>query len=86
VNQYFNDSTGIGDRGEPDVRGPWNEGDSWEFVEAPAFQELESQVAGTRTPANGSAGDHGSNGGSRSSGARREKATSTSSRKSSSKK
>src|SRR5688500_12335206 len=24
VNQYFNDSTGISDRGEPDARGPWN--------------------------------------------------------------
>src|SRR5215210_678082 len=39
VDQYFNDSTGIGDRGEPDVRGPWNEGDSWELVNAPAFEE-----------------------------------------------
>jgi Mn-containing catalase len=42
VNQYFNDSTGVGDRGEPDTRGPWNEGGEWEFVEAPAFQELQS--------------------------------------------
>src|SRR5947207_4633116 len=25
VNQYFNDSTGLGDRGEPDARGPWKE-------------------------------------------------------------
>lgn len=48
VDQYFNDSTGIGDRGEPDVRGPWNEGGSWELVNAPAFQELESYKAGTR--------------------------------------
>jgi Mn-containing catalase len=48
VDQYFNDSTGVGDRGEPDARGPWNEGGDWEFVNAPAFQELESETAGTR--------------------------------------
>jgi Mn-containing catalase len=40
VDQFFNDSTGQGDDGEIDARGPWNEGDPWEFVEAPAFQEL----------------------------------------------
>jgi Mn-containing catalase len=50
VDQYFNDSTGIGDRGEPDTRGPWNEGGDWELVTAPAFQELESAKAGTRQP------------------------------------
>ncbi|MBV9504921.1 MAG: manganese catalase family protein [Acidobacteriia bacterium] len=48
VDQYFNDSTGIGDRGEPDVRGPWNEGGDWELVTAPAFQEFESPLEGTR--------------------------------------
>src|SRR4026207_68531 len=26
VNQYFDDSTGTGDRGEPNARGPWNTG------------------------------------------------------------
>jgi Mn-containing catalase len=40
VDQYFNDSTGEGDQGEVDSRGPWNEGGSWIFVEAPAFQDL----------------------------------------------
>ncbi len=50
VDQYFNDSTGMGDRGEPDARGPWNEGGDWQFVNAPAFQEFESQEAGTRQP------------------------------------
>jgi Mn-containing catalase len=40
VNQYFNDSTGEGDHGEIDARGPWNQGDNWEFVQAPAFQEM----------------------------------------------
>ena len=39
VNQYFNDSTGEGDHGEIDAKGPWNEGDGLEVVEAPAFQE-----------------------------------------------
>ncbi len=49
VSQYFNDSTGVGDRGERDARGPWNEGGDWEMVEAPAFTELESELAGTRS-------------------------------------
>jgi len=40
VDQFFNDSTGEGDQGEVDSRGPWNEGGSWIYVEAPAFQDL----------------------------------------------
>ena len=48
VSQYFNDSTGVGDRGEVDARGPWNQGGDWQFVEAPAFQELQSERLGTR--------------------------------------
>jgi Mn-containing catalase len=40
VDQYFNDSTGEGDFGEKDARGPWNQGDGWQFVDAPAFQDL----------------------------------------------
>jgi Mn-containing catalase len=48
VDQYFNDSTGTGDRGEPDARGPWNEGGDWEMVTAPAFTDFESSKAGTR--------------------------------------
>jgi Mn-containing catalase len=40
VDQFFNDSTGQGDDGEIDARGPWNEGGEWEFVEAPAFQDI----------------------------------------------
>jgi len=40
VDQFFNDSTGKGDHGEVDARGPWNEGEPWEFVESPAFQDL----------------------------------------------
>src|SRR5271169_1549514 len=49
VNQYFNDSTGTGENGETDARGPWNQGGDWEFVNAPAFQDFESRKAGTRT-------------------------------------
>ena len=49
VNQYFNDSTGVGDRGETDVRGPWNQGGEWQMVDAPAFKEFESEKAGTRS-------------------------------------
>ena len=73
VDQYFNDSTGVGDRGEPDVRGPWNEGADWEFVMAPAFQELESATAGTRTPGETTTrnGGHSGNGGERGAKARK---------------
>jgi Mn-containing catalase len=39
VDQFFNDSTGQGEYGEIDARGPWNQGDEWEFVEAPALQD-----------------------------------------------
>jgi Mn-containing catalase len=38
VSQFFNDSTGTGDHGEIDTRGPWNEGDDWVFTESPALQ------------------------------------------------
>ena len=55
VNEYFNDSTGVGDRGELDVRGPWNEGGDWKYVQAPAFQQLEDEVRGTRSTGNGHA-------------------------------
>jgi Mn-containing catalase len=40
VDQFFNDSTGAGEDGEIDARGPWNEGGDWHRVEAPAFQDL----------------------------------------------
>jgi Mn-containing catalase len=63
VDQYFNDSTGIGDRGEPDVRGPWNEGGEWEFVNAPAFEEFRSRTAGTRAPGEESTGPSNGNSG-----------------------
>ncbi len=40
VNKYYDDSTGEGDNGEYNARGPWNEADGIEIIEAPAFQEL----------------------------------------------
>jgi len=48
VNQYFNDSTGEGDMGERDTTGPWNQGDGWELVEAPAFADLKNKQTGSR--------------------------------------
>ena len=53
VRQYFDDSTGVGDRGEYNARGPWNDADDVELVEAPAFKALVSVEQGTREP-NGS--------------------------------
>jgi Mn-containing catalase len=49
VNQFFNDSTGAGDEGEIDTRGPWNEGGDWEFVESPAFQQAADASSSIRT-------------------------------------
>ena len=46
VDQYFNDSTGEGDMGEVDAKGPWNEGDTWQVLDAPAFTEAR-EMAGT---------------------------------------
>jgi Mn-containing catalase len=46
VDQYFNDSTGRGEGGE-DLRAPWNEGNGWQFVNAPAFRTMRDK-AGTR--------------------------------------
>jgi manganese catalase len=39
VNQYFDDSTGTGDHGERNVRGPWNQGGDWEIVESPVLAQ-----------------------------------------------
>ena len=39
VNQYFDDSTGVGDQGEQNARGPWNQGGDWEIVESPALAQ-----------------------------------------------
>src|SRR6204780_2817497 len=45
VNQFFNDSTGAGDNGEIDTRGPWNQGDDWVFTESPALQSSDPGAA-----------------------------------------
>jgi len=42
VNKFFNDSSGKGDDGEKDARGPWNEAPDLVYVEGPA--KLEAQV------------------------------------------
>jgi Mn-containing catalase len=43
VDQFFNTSTGQGEDGEVDARGPWNQGEELQLVEAPAFQALAAQ-------------------------------------------
>jgi Mn-containing catalase len=37
VDEYFDDSTGEGDYGEKDSRGPWNQGNGWRIIQAPAL-------------------------------------------------
>jgi len=46
VDQFFNDSTGTGEDGEIDARGPWNRGDEWQFVDSPAFAEMRASSPG----------------------------------------
>ena len=46
VNQFYNDSTGKGDMGEIDTRGPWNEGGDWEFVQSPALPAKNGKAGG----------------------------------------
>ena len=58
VDQYFNDSTGEGDRGEIDATGPWNEGGDLEIVEAPAFQEWRPNGSGPQIESEASAASH----------------------------
>lgn len=45
VNKYFNDSTGEGDNGENDERGPWNEGGDWEYVQSPVVEAFKTSAA-----------------------------------------
>ena len=51
VDQFFNDSTGTGDEGERDMRGPWNEGGDWDYVQSPAIADLEHGFVERREPA-----------------------------------
>ena len=46
VDQFFNDSTGEGEDGEIDARGPWNQGDDWRLIQAPAFSDFRSNGEG----------------------------------------
>jgi Mn-containing catalase len=45
VSQFFNDSTGTGDYGEIDTRGPWNQGDDWVFTASPALADTDATGA-----------------------------------------
>ena len=47
VDQYFNDSTGVGDDGETDARGPWNEGGKWKIVENPELEQGVENLEGS---------------------------------------
>jgi Mn-containing catalase len=40
VGLYFNDSTGVGDDGEADYRGPWNEEPVLKLEANPAIEQL----------------------------------------------
>lgn len=51
VDQFFNDSTGEGDLGAVDVRGPSNEGEPWKIVEA----DIAARRGTKREPSVGSA-------------------------------
>jgi hypothetical protein len=39
VDEYFDDSTGVGDEGETDARGPRNEAGKWKVVETPELEQ-----------------------------------------------
>jgi Mn-containing catalase len=55
VDQYFNDSTGEGDMGEIDTKGPWNEGENIQIVDAPAFKEARRMNGGAEIESEASA-------------------------------
>jgi Mn-containing catalase len=40
VDEYFNESTGQGQNGDRDYRGPWNSGNGWHYVESSAIHEF----------------------------------------------
>ncbi len=41
VDQYYNDSTGKGDNGEMDSKGPWNTAEGIQVIEAPALNKFQ---------------------------------------------
>ena len=61
VDEYFNDSTGVGDEGETDARGPWNEGGQWKIVESPELEQgVEGRHGKTVVKSNKHLGEEGS--------------------------
>jgi Mn-containing catalase len=56
VDQYFNDSTGEGDQGETDARGPWNDGGDWQIVEVPELKEGVENLEASHPQANSGRG------------------------------
>lgn len=58
VDEYFNDSTGVGDEGERDARGPWNTGGKWKILESPELEEgVEGHSGKTIAKSNKPAGE-----------------------------
>jgi len=45
VDQFFNTSTGVGEDGEIDARGPWNQASELQWVESPALQAAAGSAA-----------------------------------------
>jgi Mn-containing catalase len=58
VDQYYNDSTGVGDHGEEDTTGPWNSSAQIEVIEAPAIRGFQVVKA---TPKSGKSTEEKSN-------------------------
>lgn len=52
VVQYYNTSTGEGEDGAIDARGPWNEGDDWQYVDSPALNDA-AEIPQVAAPTNG---------------------------------
>src|SRR3954464_6459560 len=63
VDQFFNDSTGAGDHGEIDTRGPWNEGGDWVLMDSPAIQAGEPGPATAIVTESSPAADENGSGG-----------------------
>lgn len=53
VDQFFNDSTGEGENGAVDMRGPWNDDKAFQFVENPAFNPEKIELHHAKSGGNG---------------------------------
>jgi Mn-containing catalase len=58
VDEFFNDSTGQGDNGDVDARGPWNKGNGWKYIESPALADGKRGRAPTAHSSGSPAGPH----------------------------